>query len=218
MEDEQQWDDIGLLLDELEQLLMEVDDDSPHALQAQKILKKVRTCKAEWPFLGAVQGVGRPSGVFPQSGDERPFCEALEALLRAHGTSQKVNVPHIGPIPHSLFFALLYDACVQYGVASGVNDMKAYFDVIVPIAKRVLGEKDFTLGYPSLTRRTNEWTQYVPEPLSRVHLHRISLDVISHKGDRQKVSLLKFKLGFVTKLAQEFNILPTSPSKKVETK
>jgi len=208
MDYEQQWTEIGLLLEDLEHQLLDVSDDSPHALQAEKILKNVHACRDNWQFFGPAQGVGRPSGVFPRRGDGQAFSDGLRALLTEYGGDKTIMVPNINKIYYPNFYALLYDACVQYDVASGRDDLKAFHELISRVSKSVLGEEVFKMAYPTLTQRVNEWGDYEPNATQRVFLHTLSPAKISDVSIKRKISQEKAKLQAVVDLARRFKLLP----------
>ena len=98
MDYEEQWAEIGQQLQQLAEQLEAVSDESPHALQAHKILNNVRACEDDWAQMEASQGAGRPRGIFPQQGTETAFCAALTALLTDCANAKGVKVQGVGNV------------------------------------------------------------------------------------------------------------------------
>lgn len=215
MDYEEQWAEIGQRLQQLAEQLEAVSDESPHALQAHKILNNVRACEDDWAQMEASQGAGRPRGIFPQQGTETAFCAALTALLTDCAGPKGVKVQGVGNVSFAEFYALCYDACVQYEVASGVDDLKAFYAVISRVSKQILGDDIFRLSYVTLTKKVNHWGELVkPNGSSRVFLHTVSMSDALFVAYKRELSQLKTKLMYVSNLLEKYELIPRTEHEK----
>ena len=214
--DQTLWIQVGERLTELQALLGQFPEDSAHAQQAYNILNKVRACSTEWHNAGEVRRAGRPQGVFVQRGDEGAFRAALGQLIHDCycAESRKMRFalgqdePPVELTCHD-FFALLYDACIQRGIASGSSDLKAYYDLVVSVAEQT-GISSFCMAHKTLNNRVKQWENYVPEEgqTARVLLHRLSLQSVLSNVKRRELAAERARQQWVIEVARRYGVLP----------
>lgn len=215
--DQTLWAQVGERLAELQSLLTQIPEDSTHVQQAYNILNKVRACSTEWGNGGEVRRAGRPQGVFVQHGDEEAFRAALGHLLHdcfcAESRKMKLTLGTDSQ-PCELtchdFFALLYDACIQWGIASGSSDLKAFYDLVVSAAAQT-GISSFCMAHKTLNNRVKQWENYVPAEegqTARVLLHRISLQSVLSNVKRRELSAERARQQWVVEVARRYGLLP----------
>ena len=213
--DQTLWAQVGERLTELQALLAQIPDDSPHAQQAYNILNKVRACTTDWRNGGEVRRAGRPQGVFVLHGDEEAFRAALGQLMRecfcAESRKMKFSLsPDTQPCELTChdFFALLYDACIQWGIASGSSDLKAFYDLVMSVAEQT-GISSFCMAHKTLNNRVKQWENYVTEEgqTARVLLHRISQQSVLSNVKRRELAAERARQQWVVEVARQYDVL-----------
>lgn len=211
-EDQAQWDKIGAQIDDLDASLVAVPEDSLHAGQAAIILNNVRACKKQWFMVDKVRSRGHKKTPFLVDGtDELTFVKNLTSLL-SECFNEQGNVVSVEGFNYNChtFFALLYDCLVKYGKASGINDLKAFHELLKLAAATAEPRIDFKMALNTLNNRVNEWKRFLQLENSprRVLFHTISPTEISRSELKCEFAREVRYAQDVERVARKYEILP----------
>lgn len=215
-DDEKWWNEVGASLNHLIGLLEQAPADSLHLQQSQSILGSVRPCVDVWMTLGNTRRAGRPRGRFLVSDDEELFVSRLTRLIteRFDPVHRDMTVMNRRVKCH-YFFAWIYDFAVSLGMASGRNDLTAFFNLVMRAVKASPHAEQFVMAMNTLNNYVKGWEAYVSGYSNeRIFLHKIShKDVIAFEY-RQRLTNERTQQQKVVELARQYELFPPAPDKK----
>jgi len=209
-DDEKWWDEVGLCLNHLIELLEQAPADSLHAQQSRSILSSVRPCVDVWQSLGLSRRAGRPRGRFLVGGDEEAFVANLTRLITdCFDPVRKEMVVLHRQVKCHYFFAWIYDFAVSLGLASGKNDLTAFFNLINRAAKASPHADLFLMAMNTLNNYVKSWENYVTGySAERIFLHKISHKDCIGIESRQRLTNERAQQQKVVELARQYELFP----------
>lgn len=209
-DDEKWWDEVGSCLDHLIALLEQAPEDSLHAQQSKSILDAVRPCTDVWKTLGMTRRPGRPRGQFMINGDEEAFVAGLTRLITdCFDPDHKEMVVLHRQVKCHRFFAWIYDYAVSLSMASGKNDLTAFFNLIIRAVKASQHAKSFIMAKNTLSDYVKSWENLViGYSAERVFLHKIMNTNCIDNQCRIQLANERAQQQKVVELARQYGLFP----------